>query len=329
MADRRYVCAIDTGGTFTDCVVLDDRGRLTQTKSPSTPAELSRGVFDAMGAAAGALGRDLRDLLAATSHLIVGSTIGTNAVLQQRGARVGMIVTRGHRDVVAIMRGHGRNAGRPVSEAPRRAPHRQARRRSCRGHRIVEVDERIDCFGDVVVGLDREQVAAGVERLVADGVDAIAVCFLWSFLNDRHERAAKEIVQAAAPGMFVTTSSEVVARWGEYERWMAAVINASLGDLTARFVQGIEGRLGRSRLQRAVPADDLQWRMRAGGGGEAAAGAAAGLRARSAASPGRAIWPGCSGTRTSLPPTWAAPASTWASCAITSRCARATGPSGS
>ena len=243
MADRRYVCAIDTGGTFTDCVVLDDRGRLTQTKSPSTPTELARGVFDAMGAAAGALGQDLRELLAATSHLIVGSTIGTNAVLQQRGARVGMIVTRGHRDVVAIMRGHGRNAGRPVAEAL--AVHLTDKPdpivpRS----RIVEVDERVDCFGDVVVGLDREQVTAGVERLVADGVDAIAVCFLWSFINDRHEREAKEIVRAAAPGLFVTTSSEVVARWGEYERWMAAVINASLGDLTARFVEGIEGRLG-------------------------------------------------------------------------------------
>ena len=173
MADRRYVCAIDTGGTFTDCVVLDDRGRLTQTKSPSTPTELSRGVFDAMGAAAAALGRDLRDLLAATSHLIVGSTIGTNAVLQQRGARVGMIVTRGHRDVVAIMRGHGRNAGRPVSEAL--AVHLTGKPdpivpRS----RIIEVDERVDCFGDVVVGLDGDQIGAGVQRLVSDGVDALA-----------------------------------------------------------------------------------------------------------------------------------------------------------
>jgi N-methylhydantoinase A len=242
MVESRYVCAIDTGGTFTDCVVLDDRGRLTQAKSPSTPTELSRGVFDAMSAAASELGLGVGDLLAATSHLIVGSTLGTNALLQNRGAQIGMIVTRGHKDVVHMMRGHGRNAGRPVAEAL--AVHLTDKPdpivpRS----RIVEVDERIDCFGEVVVGLDRDQVAAATRSLVAAGVDAIAVCFLWSFLNDDHEHQARVIVQSAAPDLFVTTSSEVAPRWGEYERWMSAVINALLGDLTARFVEGIEERL--------------------------------------------------------------------------------------
>ncbi len=112
--NMKFFCGIDTGGTFTDCAVIDADGRITVAKRPSTPHDYSEGLFDALEACAGQLGIDLPRLLQATEHLFVGTTVGTNALLQMKGARTGLITTRGHRDNLAIMRSAGRSAGLPI-----------------------------------------------------------------------------------------------------------------------------------------------------------------------------------------------------------------------
>lgn len=237
-----FVCAIDTGGTFTDCVVLDSSGGVTLAKVPSTPDDYSKGVFDAFAEAARDLRTTVEDLLGDTAHVLVGTTVGTNAMVTRRGARVGMIVTRGHSDALHIMRGHGRVSGLPISQAL--APYLTSKPdpivpRSC----IVEVDERVDCFGEVVVALNPDQVREATTKLLDQGVEAVAICFLWSFLNPKHEVMAKQVVQEVARELFVCTSCEVAPRWGEYERWTAAAMNARLGPLTGQYVDGVAHRL--------------------------------------------------------------------------------------
>ena len=100
-----YLCGLDIGGTFTDCVIVDDRGRVVSAKAPSTPGDFAEGLMHALEAAAGKVGQPVRELLANTSLVSHGTTVGTNAIVQKRGARVGLVTTRGHNDVIHIMRG--------------------------------------------------------------------------------------------------------------------------------------------------------------------------------------------------------------------------------
>src|SRR5262245_57069432 len=175
-----YISGIDTGGTFTDCVVMDVDGRITTAKASSTPDDFSEGVMDSLRLAAEGLGLTTEGLLQDTARLALGTTVGTNAMLQRRGARVGLITTKGHRDVIHIMRGargvpglnnaqvlHFPESGKPDPIVPKPL--------------IGEVSERIDCKGQVVVELNEVEAEQASRKLVAKGVEAIAICFLWSF----------------------------------------------------------------------------------------------------------------------------------------------------
>lgn len=234
-----YIVGIDIGGTFTDCVALDDRGNVTSVKVPSTPPVFEEGFQNALRAVAGAVGRPLEDFLGAVDHVLHGTTVATNVMLQGSGAKVGIITTRGHRDATLIMKGHGRVAGLPISslthpQVTEKPPPLVPRRL------IKEVDERIDVAGDVVVPLNREAVREAGRELLAAGCTAIAVCFLWSFRNDEHERAAKEELATVLPDGFpVIGSAEVVPRWGEYERFMACVLSAYLAPETDRYLERV------------------------------------------------------------------------------------------
>lgn len=237
-----YLVGIDIGGTFTDCVVVDAGGNVTTAKAPSTPPDFSRGMFEALESAAERLGLKLGALakqLALVSH---GTTIGTNALITKRGATVGLITTRGHEDCIHIMRGSrgygGRDIRKVVHFSEGRKPDPIVPRRL-----IAGVSERVDCFGKVVVELNLAEAEAAVDRLLAEGAKAIAICFLWSFKNPEHERGVKAIVQQRAPGMFVTCSSELVPKWGEYERTTATVLNAYVGPVTASYLKNIDERL--------------------------------------------------------------------------------------
>src|SRR3989475_10931455 len=212
-----YIIGIDTGGTFTDCVVMDADGRLVTAKAPSTPDDFSEGVMESLRLAGERLSLTTEALLRDTARLALGTTVGTNAMLQRRGARVGLITTRGHRDVIHIMRGargvprlnnvqvlHFPESGKPDPIVPKPF--------------IAEVSERVDCKGQVVVELNEDEARQAIEKLVAKGVEAIAICFLWSFKHAEHERRGKAVGGQLAPNVFVFCSARPIPPRGEDER---------------------------------------------------------------------------------------------------------------
>ncbi len=236
-----YLVGVDIGGTFTDCAIVDRAGRLLTTKVPSTPQDFSRGMMDALGAGAQALGVELGEFCRDIAFLSHGTTVGTNTIIQKKGAKVGLITTKGHEDAIHIMRGSRGYGGRDIRKVvhfPETAkPSPIVPKRLIRG-----VSERVDCFGDIVVALNETEAEAAIRDLLREGIEAIAICFLWSFRNPRHEQRVREMVQAVSKDVFVTCSFDIAPRWGEYERVTATALNAYLGPV----MSGYLGRINSS-----------------------------------------------------------------------------------
>jgi N-methylhydantoinase A len=239
---KSYLVGVDIGGTFTDCVVIDDEGAVITAKAPSTPDEFSRGMLDAMTAAADSLGLSITELCQSIRLLAHGTTVGTNAVVQKRGDKVGLITTKGHNDVIHIMRGSRGVSGRDMRKVTH-FPESQKPDPIIPKRLVEGISERVDCFGKVVVDLNEDEVFEAVDRLIAQGVNAIAVCFLWSFKHPAHEQRVREIIAERAPDMFVTCSSDLVPKWGEYERTTAVALNAYIGPLTSGYLNRLHGKL--------------------------------------------------------------------------------------
>ncbi len=233
---------VDIGGTFTDCVVLDRDGTITATKSASTPENFAEGMLAAMRMAAERLGLSFEQFCRDVAALTHGTTVGTNALIQRKGARVGLITTRGHEDAIHIMRGsrgvtsrdirkvvHFPESQKPVPIVPKRL--------------IEGISERVDCFGDVVVPLNETDAVDAIRRLVAQDVEAIAVCFLWSFKHSRHELRVKEMIRDLAPNVFVSCSVDIAPKWGEYERMTATALNAYIGPVMAKYLANLDRQL--------------------------------------------------------------------------------------
>jgi N-methylhydantoinase A len=222
------VVAIDIGGTFTDLIGFDDAaGRFVEAKSLTTPAHLVQGIVDCIkksGLAAGAI-----------DELIHGSTIAINTLIERKGAKTGLVVTRGTRDVYIIGRGN-----RP--EAYNLLFHRH--RPLVPRHLTREVDERLLSSGDVHVPLDRAGIADACRALAAEGVEAVAICFLHSYANPEHERIAGEMVRAAMPGAYVSLSHEILREYREFERLSTTVVNAYIGPKVGGYVKSLNSSLG-------------------------------------------------------------------------------------
>ena len=237
-----YFCGVDIGGTFTDCVVVDGAGRVVTAKVPSTPGNFATGMLAAVDAAAAKLELAPAALCESLALLSHGTTTGTNAIIQKRGARVGLITTRGHNDVIHIMRGSRGLTGqdiRLVVHIPEsQKPDPLVPKRLIRG-----VSERVDCFGKVVVQLNENEVRSAARELRDAGCEAIAICTLWSFLYPDHEARIRELALAEAPGVFVTCSHELAPKWGEYERTTATALNAYIGPITASYLAEIDREL--------------------------------------------------------------------------------------
>jgi N-methylhydantoinase A len=237
-----YLVGIDIGGTFTDCAIVDRAGRLLTTKVPSTPQDFSQGMMDALGAGAKALGIGLGEFCGDIAFLSHGTTVGTNTIIQKKGARVGLITTKGHEDAIHIMRGSrgygGRDIRKVVHFPETSKPVPIVPKRLIRG-----VSERVDCFGEVVVSLNEKESEDAIRALVAEGVQAIAICFLWSFRNPDHELKVKRLVERLAPEVFVTCSVDIAPKWGEYERVTATALNAYLGPVMTGYLQRLDASL--------------------------------------------------------------------------------------
>lgn len=230
---------VDIGGTFTDCTIMHDGGRITTGKSPTTPDDRSVGFFDAVANAATNMGSTLESVLERCDLLVHGTTTGTNAIVERRGAAIGLLATRGHDDVMFIMKGQGRTSGLSPDEAldvhSTRRPEPLVPRSMVR-----PITERIDVDGEVIVPLDEGEVREAVRELVAAGAAALTISFLWSTMNPVHEQRAREIAAEVAPDLFISCSSDLSSRSGEYERTTTAVMNSYIGPLMLDYVDRIQ-----------------------------------------------------------------------------------------
>ncbi len=238
-----YLIGVDIGGTFTDCIVIDDRGSVTIGKAPSTPPDFQTGFVDSLRAAAKRLDITLEHLLGEARGIYHGCTVGTNALVEKRTANVGLLTTRGHKDVIFVMQAGGRLTGMPPEYIAHVAS--QTKDEPLVDKRLVEeVDERVTFDANVLVELNEDNCRASIERQLAAGVDAFAVCLLWSIVNPAHELRIAELIREQAPDAFISLSSQVIPRNGEYERTVATVVNSLIGPAMNNYLRDLERDLG-------------------------------------------------------------------------------------
>ncbi len=234
----RYIVGVDIGGTFTDCVVVNDQGEMVVGKSLSTPPDYSTGATDAVRDAARNIGLGgEEELLRQTALFFHACTIGENTLITRAGPKTGLVATRGFPDTLLMMRGKVSD-GLTEAEAGRLAWLRKPEPFVPRSL-VAEVNERMDYKGAVTVRLDEEQAAAALDELVARGVESVAVCLLWSVANDVHERAVADILERRHPGVYVTLSSVAAPFVGEYERTATTVFNAYIGPRISAYLMNL------------------------------------------------------------------------------------------
>jgi N-methylhydantoinase A len=251
MGERRYL-GVDTGGTFTDLVEIDGQGRLRFDKAFSTPKAPEQGILNALATLAQSAGLNVGTLLAETERFAHGTTVSTNALIQRRGARVGLITTTGFEDTLIIARGPvGRAGGLPQSKAMdflhTEPPPPLVPKTMVRG-----VTERVIADGTVLVALNESEARDAVAALLAAGAESLAVCLLWSFRNPAHERRVREIARKVAPNLPVSLSSEIAPRMGEFERMVTTAVNAFIGPVTERYIGSLQAKLSALGLTRPV-----------------------------------------------------------------------------
>ena len=227
--------AMDIGGTFTDFVVVDEAaGTTVSGKALSTPANPAEGVLDGLEQFVPELG--------GIEFLVHGTTVGLNAFLERKGTRVLLLMTAGLRDAYSIAR-HDR---KELYALQYRKPKRLVPRRD-----VLEVDRA------AALGRHRSRSRSTrrastpiVEKIKAEGVEAVAVCLVHAFTNPEHELRVRELLERECPGLSVTLSHEIAREWREYERASSAVLNAYIAPRVERYLGTLEGELGDARGRR-------------------------------------------------------------------------------
>ena len=250
-AKQNFIIGVDTGGTFTDVVVLGDSGEVWTAKASTTPDDFSRGVMDAVKEAAVAVGVQTGELLGQTKLFKHGSTVATNALITHNGCKVGLITTKGFEDTTEIMRAIGRVDGlsddeikhvtwitKPEPFVPR--------------ERVIGVAERIDYQGNEIVPLNWDDVMEAIRRLMQeDKVDAIAVSLMHAWANPKHEAEIRALTAEADPHRKVYWSfgSSLSQVAGEYARTNTAILNSYLGPTVEGYLKGLENKLQKGGLK--------------------------------------------------------------------------------
>lgn len=229
-----YTIGVDVGGTYTDLVASDEGGRTVFAKSPSTPADQSLGVMAGLEELARRLGVTRAEMLAKTGRLVHGTTVATNALLERKGARVALLTTEGHRDVLEMREGLKPDRYDLRSPPPEPLVPRERR---------LGVRERLKADGRAAIPLDARSLDEAIDAAKRSGANSIAVCFLHAYLNPAHELAAVEHLQAAMPDVTVSRSSDVLPQIKEYERVSTTVVNAYVEPVVRHYLTNLEKRL--------------------------------------------------------------------------------------
>ena len=222
-----FSLCIDIGGTFTDCVVAREGDGLEIFKAPTTPGEFARGVMDVLGLAAAHYGCDRANFLGEVESIVHGTTVSTNALVEKRTARVGLVCNEGHPDVLTLREAQPKRTFEwrihyPEPFVPR--------------HLTFEVAGRIDAQGNEYRRLSESDVRAAIEHFRRMEVDAIGVCLLWSIVNGAHERRVREIIREEWPEVPVTLSHELNPIPREYRLMISTAIDASLHPIIGAYV---------------------------------------------------------------------------------------------
>jgi N-methylhydantoinase A len=244
-----YVVGVDIGGTFTDCVAMDQQGAVTLGKALSTPNDFAVGAINAVGDAARHLGyASENELLATTKFFFHACTVADNTLITRTGPKTGLLTTAGFADTLLIMRGRT-TEGLTESDAFRASTQSKPTPIIPRAL-IEEVKERIDYKGSAIIQLQPEEIARAVGSLTERGAESIAVALLWSLTNDTHERALAEYIKKHHPSIFVSPSSEVAPFLGEYERTATTAFNAYVGPKIAAYLRRLGELLQSKGLHR-------------------------------------------------------------------------------
>ncbi|MDP7390355.1 MAG: hydantoinase/oxoprolinase family protein [Alphaproteobacteria bacterium] len=245
---KRIRVGVDVGGTFTDFVLVDEKRDLIFTgKRLTTPEDPGLAITDGLERLVSESGTSVPELDA----VVHGTTLVANTIIERKGAKVGLITTKGFRDSLEMGREIRYDLYDLFFEKPEPLAPRFLRQ---------PVDERIDAKGNVLRSLDENTLGAAVEKLVAEGVEAIAICFMHAYANDAHERQAKEILDAKYPDMPITTSTEVAPEIREYERANTACANAYVLPLMQRYLGDLSQKLSDQGLKQPL------YLMQSGGG---------------------------------------------------------------
>lgn len=232
-----YRVCVDVGGTFTDCLVLEEKGELRQFKSPTTPQDPSLGFLACLEKAAKHFRQPLATFLAEVDLLIHGTTLATNTLINENGAKTGLITTKGFRDIIEIRRGY-KNIRVSMYNVfvPPYKPLVPRRYR-------MEVEERVLDSGEISTALNEDEVRAASAKLKEAGMESLAICFLHSYVNPQHERRAAEIAKTNFNGGYVTSSHDILPVWREFERFSTTVVSAYVGPVVERYLKALVKRL--------------------------------------------------------------------------------------
>ena len=235
MNEPRLTFAADTGGTFTDLVVNSAGGAARLFKRPTTPHDPVIGLFDTLGAAAADFDASVPELLGRSDLLVFGTTLATNAIVTSSTARTALLVTEGHPDILLLREGGGR---RTLFDYSQEFPEPYIP-----GALTFEISGRLSASGEALTALDEEQALEVMAQLRAAEVEAVAVCLLWSMINNEHEVRIGELLEQELPGVPYTLSSRLNPSVREYRRASSTAIDASLKPLMSRFFRHLEQEL--------------------------------------------------------------------------------------
>ncbi len=236
----KYVAGIDIGGTFTDMAVIDEEGNLMITKTPSTPSDPGMGVMNGLAKVAESFGEDLKDYLPKVMRLSHGTTVSTNTVLTATGAKVGLLCTKGFRDILEIRFGIRENVYDYTTAQPKPLVPRYLR---------VPIEERYKWNGEELAPLNEEEVREACRYFKEQEVEAVAICFLWSFKYSDHERRAAEIVREELPEAYVCASVDVQPEVREYWRMSTTVLNAYVGPALSKYMKKLVDELDKAEFK--------------------------------------------------------------------------------
>ena len=232
-----FKICVDTGGTFTEAVVLDNKGHFAEYKTPTTPSDFSQGVLNAITEAAPAYGRTLPQFMAEIEWIVLGTTVALNALVTRKLAKTALITTRGFRDIVEMRRALKIETHSMYEAAI--PPYEPIVPRYLR----FVVGEETRYTGEIITPVNEEELKEVIQRVKGEGVEAVAICFINSYANSENEKKAAEICKRELKDVFVTYSSDILPTMGEYSRESTCILSASVGPVVFNYMTNLENKL--------------------------------------------------------------------------------------